>query len=460
MQSEQQQEKSALFVTALTSFMAPFMISSVNVALPAIQSEFGVDAVTLGWIPTSYLLAMAILLVPAGKFADIYGRKKIFLSGVVLYTLASTVAAFVPDVGWLLAMRAGQGMGAALFVTTAMAILTSVVVPQRRGRALGILVSAVYVGLASGPFVGGLMTRYLGWRALFGIMFFLGIGILFVALRNLEGEWAEAKGERFDLVGSLLYGSSVFCLVYGAIRMPALFAGLLLLSGIGLMVIFFLHQSKVESPVFEVRLFRHNRIFLFSSLAALINYAATFAVTFQLSLYLQYVKGMAPHIAGMVLMAQPLIMALFSPWAGKLSDRKEPRVLASMGMAITAAGLAVLATLSLATPVWLIVIVLLVLGFGFALFSSPNMSAIMGSVERRYFGIASGTVATMRLLGQMISMSVATIFLVIFVGRKEIGPDTLPSFLQSMHVCLLLFVLFCVVGIYFSFFRGKKKEEV
>lgn len=157
-------------------------------------------------------------------------------------------------------------------------------------------------------------------------------------------------------------------------------------------------------------------------------------------------------------MAQPVVMALFSPWAGKLSDKKEPRVLASIGMAITAAGLAVFAALSPATPVWLIVIVLLVLGFGFALFSSPNMSAIMGSVERRYFGIASGTVATMRLLGQMISMSVATVFLVIYVGRKEIGPDNLQFFLQSMHSCLLLFVLFCVVGIYFSFFRGTREE--
>lgn len=458
MQSIQQEERSALIVTTLTSFMAPFMISSVNVALPAIQSDFGVDAVTLGWIPTSYLLAMAILLVPAGKLADIYGRKKIFLSGVVLYTLASTVAALVPGVGWLLAMRAAQGMGAAMFVTTAMAILTSVVVPERRGRAIGILVSAVYIGLAAGPFFGGFMTRYLGWRSLFAVMLLLGSGTLYVALRRLHGEWAEARGERFDLVGSLLYGSSVFCLVYGAIRMVSLFATLLLIVGIALMIIFFLHQSRAESPVFEVGLFRDNRTFLFSSLAALINYAATFAVTFQLSLYLQYVKGMAPHMAGTVLMAQPVVMALFSPWAGKLSDSREPRLLASVGMAVTAAGLVVLTTLSAVTSLWLIVLVLVVLGFGFALFSSPNMSAIMGAVERRYFGLASGTVATMRLLGQMVSMAVATVFLVIFVGKKEIGPDNLHLFLQSMHSCLLLFVLFCVAGIYFSFFRGKKEE--
>ncbi|MDD3815591.1 MAG: MFS transporter [Desulfocapsaceae bacterium] len=457
MQSEQQQERSALFVTTLTSFMVPFMISSVNIALPAIQREFSVDAVTLGWIPTSYLLAMAILLVPAGRFGDIYGRKKIFLAGVVLYTVASTLAAFVPNVGWLLTLRAVQGMGAAMFVTTAIAILTSVVAPQRRGRALGILVSAVYVGLATGPFVGGFMTHYLGWRFLFGSMFLLGTGVLYIALRHLEGDWAEARGERFDLVGTLFYCTSVFCLVYGAIRMPTVLASLLLVIGIILMVSFFFHQSRVAFPVFDVRIFRKNRTFLFSSMAALINYAATFAVTFQVSLYLQYVKGMAPHVAGAVLMAQPVIMALFSPWAGKLSDSKEPRILASAGMAITAVGLSVLATLSRATPLWLIVVVLLVLGFGFALFSSPNMSAIMGSVERKYLGLASGTVAVMRLLGQMISMSVATIFLVIFVGKKEIGPNNLQLFLQSMHFCLLLFVLFCVVGIYFSFFRGKKR---
>lgn len=265
MQSVEQQERSALIVTTLTSFMAPFMISSVNVALPAIQSDFGVNAVILGWIPTSYLLAMAILLVPAGKFADIYGRKKIFLSGVVLYTLASTIGAFVPNAGWLLAMRAAQGMGAAMFVTTAMAILTSVVVPERRGRAIGILVSAVYVGLASGPFVGGFMVRYLGWRSLFAVMFFLGIGTLYGALRHLEGEWAEARGERFDLMGSLLYGVSVFCLVYGAIMMVSLPAILLMVTGAVLMSAFFLHQSRVEFPVFEVSLSGTTGPFFFQS---------------------------------------------------------------------------------------------------------------------------------------------------------------------------------------------------
>jgi len=225
--------------------------------------SFTVDAVTLGWIPTSYLLAMAILLVPAGRFGDIYGRKKIFVAGVVLYTVASTLAAFVPDVGWLLTMRAVQGMGAAMFVTTAIAILTSVVAPQRRGRALGILVSAVYVGLATGPFVGGFMTHYLGWRFLFGSMLFLGIGVLYIALRHLEGDWAEARGERFDLVGTFFYCTSVFCLVYGAIRMPTILASLLLVMGIVLMVTFFFHQSRVAFPVFDVRIFCKNRIFPF-----------------------------------------------------------------------------------------------------------------------------------------------------------------------------------------------------
>ena len=208
------------------------------------------------------------------------------------------------------------------------------------------------------------------------------------------------------------------------------------------------------SPVFDVSLFRENRAFLFSSLAALINYAATFAVTFQISLYLQYIKGMSPQAAGSILMAQPVVMALFSSTAGRLSDRIEPRGIASTGMALTALGLAIFAFLHSDSSLWLITCNLVLLGFGFALFSSPNMSAIMGSVKRRQYGLASGTVATMRLLGQMCSMSIATLFLAMFVGRQEIQPSNYPDFLHSMKSCFTFFVLLCLVGTGFSLSRG------
>lgn len=453
------QQKSTLLVTSVTAFMAPFMLSSINVALPAIQKDFTVDAVLLGWIATSYLLATALLLVPAGKFADIYGRRKVFITGVVIYSLGSFIAVFVPDIKWFLAMRIIQGLGAAMFITTGMAILTSVFPPNKRGKVIGILVTAVYVGLATGPFVGGFMTKYIGWHSIFAFMFLLGICSLVVSLRYLKGEWAEAHGEKFDIPGSILYGVSIFFLVYGSTRIPDREAFALVIAGVAGFAFFFRYQDRIEHPIFDVSLFRTNRTFLFSSLAALIHYAATFAVTFQISLYLQYIKGLPPQTAGSILMAQPVMMALFSSHAGRISDRIEPRAIASTGMALTALGLAVFVSLNGDSPLWLIIANLIMLGFGFALFSSPNMSAIMGSVERKQYGLASGTVATMRLLGQMCSMSIATLFLALFVGREEIRPLNYPLFLQSMKYCFAFFVVLCVIGIGFSLFRGKINIE-
>jgi EmrB/QacA subfamily drug resistance transporter len=451
-------QRSTLIVTTVTAFMAPFMLSSVNVALPALQAEFAADAVLLGWIATAYLLATAMVLVPAGKFADIHGRKKVFLAGIVVYTLGSFFAVLAPDIRWFLAMRAVQGLGAALFVTTSMALIASVFPPEKRGKGIGILVTAVYAGLATGPFAGGLLVQHFGWRSLFWVMLLLGTGSLLLALRFLRGEWAEAREEKFDLAGSLIYAAAVFCLVYGGTRMPEQVAWLLAAAGLLGLYLFFRLQRKAASPIFPVTLLQENRVFLFSSLAALIHYGATFAVTFQLSIYLQYIKEMTPKSAGMVLMIQPVVMALFSAPAGRLSDRVEPRLLASTGMALTALGLAVFVLLGEQTPVWLVAGNLALLGFGFALFSSPNMSAIMGAVARRQYGLASGTVATMRLLGQMGSMTVATIFLSIFIGRETIRPDNYPLFLASMHACFLFFVLLCTVGIIFSLLRGSLRQ--
>ena len=458
MPQEDTLQKSTLIVTTVTAFMAPFMLSSVNVALPAIQADLGANAILLGWTATAYLLATAIVLVPAGKFADIYGRKKVFLRGGIIYTLGSFLAVFAPNIEWLLAMRVVQGLGAAMFITTGMAILTSVLPPAKRGKGIGILVTSVYVGLATGPFAGGFLTKFLGWRSLFAFMVLLGLGSIHVTVSRLQGEWAEARGEKFDRAGSLLYAVSIFLLVYGATRIIEITTALLFVAGCLGLVFFYGQQKRTPHPLVEVTLFSQNHTFLFSSLAALIHYAATFAVTFQISLFLQYIKGMEPQAAGTVLMIQPVMMALLSAQAGKLSDRIEPRVLASAGMSLTALGLAFFAFLAETTPLWQISANLALLGFGFALFSSPNMSAIMGSVERRQYGVASGTVATMRLLGQMCSMAIATVFLAIFIGRAQIQPYNYSLFQTSMRSCFALFVVLCVIGIGFSLFRGEIRK--
>jgi EmrB/QacA subfamily drug resistance transporter len=452
-------EKSALFVATLTSFMGPFTISSVNVALPTIQTEFSADAILLSWVATSYLLAIAVFLVPFGKIADIYGRKKIFSRGVVLYTLSSLLAAFSVSIRMLIFMRVLQGIGAAMFVTTGMAIITSIFPPSRRGRAIGIYVSAVYIGLSVGPFAGGFITRYLGWRSIFAVVVPFGAASVFMTIKYLKGEWADARGETLDIRGSVLYGVSILILIYGASLLPRIVAVYLMLAGLGGLGLFIRHELRVPYPVFEVKLFSQNRLFTFSSLAALINYSATFALTFLLSLYLQYIKGIPPQYAGSILIAQPIVMAFFSPLAGRLSDRIEPRLIASTGMLITVIGLIFFVFIGPNTSKLMIVLILAFLGFGFALFSSPNMNAIMGSVEKRHLGIASGTVATMRLLGQMVSMAIAMVVFSVFIGREQITPANYSEFLKSVRVSFLIFSLMCMLGLLFSLMRGELRKE-
>ena len=458
MPENQTQEKSALFVATLTSFMGPFVISSINVALPAIQKEFSATAVQLSWIATALLLATAVMLVPMGRIADLYGRKRIFAWGLALFTLSSIFAGFSRSIEMLIFARVIQGASSAMFVTTGMAILTSIFPPQKRGRVIGIYVSAVYIGLSVGPFAGGILTQHIGWRYLFFLVGPFGIASLYITLRYLKGEWADARGETFDVVGSVLYGISILLVVYGASKLPDFKAIYFILVGVASLAVFIWQELRVQFPVFEVKLFSKNKLFAFSSLAALINYSATFAVAFLLSLYLQYIKGMSPQLAGTILVAQPIIMAVFSPLAGKWSDRVEPRKIASTGMAITAVGLFLLLFINSNTPILFIIGTLAMLGFGFAMFSSPNMSAIMGSVEKRFFGIASGAVSTMRLLGQMVSMAVAMVLFSIFIGHEEISPVNYHLFLKGVKVSFLISAVLCVIGVFFSFFRGELRK--
>ena len=451
-------ERSALCVAILTSFVGPFMISAVNVALPAIQAELGLNAVELGWIGTAYLLAMAVTLLPMGKIADIHGRKKIFASGLAVYTLGATLAAFAQSGTWLIGLRVVQGVGAAMFITTGMAILTSIFPPARRGRVLGMYVAAVYVGLSVGPFVGGLLTHHFGWRSIFLLMLPLGAGCTAITLRLLKGEWADARAQRLDVAGTLIYSLAILSLVYGASILPGRTGAVLLVVGLAALLLFWRQQRHAPFPIFEVSLLVANRTFAFSSLAALLNYSATFAVTFLMSLYLQYIKGLSPQSAGMVLMAQPVMMALFSPVAGRLSDRLEPRLLASAGMALTVVGMVVFLRLDADWSIAPIIVNLMLLGFGFALFSSPNMSAIMGSVDKQHYGLASGTVATMRLLGQMVSMAAATVVLALLVGREAIEPSRYDRLILSITTMFAISALLCTAGIFFSLFRGRLRH--
>jgi EmrB/QacA subfamily drug resistance transporter len=447
--------RTALTIATLTSFMTPFMGSSINIALPAIEAHFKMDALLLTWVATSYLLAAAVSLVPFGRAADIHGRKKIFAYGIVIFTGASFLCAVAFSSAALIVFRVIQGIGSAMIFATGIAMLTSVFPQRERGKVLGINVGAVYVGLSAGPFLGGFLTQHLTWRSVFLVNVPMGVIIIALLLWKLKQEWAEAKGEKFDLAGSIIYAVGIVGIMYGISLLPAPKGAWLILTGVVALAAFAKWEIKTASPVFQMRFFTTNRVFTYSSLAALINYSATFAITFLLSLYLQHVKGLSPQNAGLLLVAQPIVMAAFSPLAGWLSDRIEPRIVASIGMALTTLALILFTRLDQNASLAFIVARLALLGFGLALFSSPNTNAIMGSVEKKFYGIASGTVGTMRLLGMVISMAIATLVFALLIGRVPLSAKVHPAFLQSLKVAFWIFSVLCFGGIFASLVRGR-----
>jgi MFS family permease len=351
-------------------------------------------------------------------------------------------------------------VGAALSSTTGLAILVSAFPPRQRGRVLGYSVSAVYLGLALGPFAGGIITQYLGWRYIFYASVIMGLITITISSLFLGKDPDVSASERkIDLKGTLFYMAGLVALVFGSSRIPSLAGWSLMAGGIVSLLTFWFLEKRSAHPIFDTRLFTQNRLFAFSNLAALINYSATFAIVFLMSLFLQKITGLSPIDAGTVMVAQPAVMALFSPVAGRLSDRIEPRYLATLGMSICTTGLAAFAFLGAGTPVWVIIAGLAWVGFGFALFSSPNMNTIMSAVDRTRYGLASGVSATMRVVGQIVSMTVATLFFAAFLGKQAV--ETVPDhlFILAVRWAFLTFALISIVGIYFSYQRGKLNRE-
>lgn len=450
-------KRTALLVAALSSLLVPFLSSSINIALPSISREFRMTAVTMGWVPTAFLLSACVFLLPLGKVADLYGRKRIFVCGMVALTFSSLLGAVAGSAWVLILSRVIQGVGAAMIFGTTIAILTSTYPPGERGFALGVTVAAVYVGLSIGPFFGGLLTQHLGWRSIFLVNIPICLLVILFTLLGLKGEWTVGRNGPYDFMGAFIYGVALVAIMYGFSLLPSRYGFVSIFFGICGLLGFVLWETRVADPLLSIDLFRSNRVFVLSNLAALISYSATFAVSFLVSLYLQYIKGMSAQSAGVVLVTQPVVQALLSPFAGRLSDRIEPRVVASAGMSLTVVGLFVCSLFAYHTPLSLIVATLGILGFGFALFSSPNTNAIMGSVERRFYGLASGMVATMRLMGQMLSMGITVLVFALCLGSARISEQLYPLFLQSLQAIFLCFACLCLGGVVASCYRGKMR---
>ena len=450
---------SILIITSLAYFQMPVMIMALNVALPSIGREFTLDSVLLGWLSIAPAMSSAMLVIPAGKISDIYGRKKIFLYGIIACTATSLFLAFSDSMLSLIVWRFGQGIGAAMVIASVTAIVSSVFSATEKGKALGISAAAVYAGQSCAPFIGGLLTEYFGWRSIFIVTVPSGIIVIFFILWKFKGEWAEAYGDKIDFIGVLIYAATLFMVIYGFSSLTDTLGIWAIVLGIFGLLAFIKWESIVNNPILDLNLFKKSRTFSISNLAAFINYSAVHAVAFLLSLYLQYNKGFSPRDAGLILISQPIIQAIFSPLAGRLADRTEPRVVASIGMALTTVGLLSFVFLTEDTSLIYILSGLFMVGSGLSIFVTPNTKAIMESVEKRYYGVASATMATSRQVGMLFSMAITMLVFSLIIGRVEVTPEYFGAFLKSMKTIFFIFVSLGILAVFASLSRGKSETK-
>ena len=448
----------ALLVTSNSAFFSAFVGSALTVALPALGKEFSLNASQLGWVITTYILPMAILLLPMGRLADLAGRKRLFFLGNLIFTVTSVLSVLARGPVLFFFSRFLQGVGASMISSNSAAILSAVTPPTKRGQALGINTAMVYLGLSVGPFVGGILISLWGWRLIYLVT--IGFGILNTLLipRLLPQENLK-KGHPFDLTGAALYSLALFLFIPGTAKLPFLTGFLLLLGSLSLVPLFLFQQRRSPFPLIDKSLLRGNSLFLLTNLTTFIHYASIWASSFLLTLYLQNVRSLSPQTTGLILLTQPVIMFLLSPITGSLSDRMEPRILASSGMVLTTLSLASMAFLTPSTPLSLVVGSLLLLGFGYGLFSSPNTNAIMGSVEKKDFGFAAASLGTMRLTGQSLSMSLAMVVLALIVGNRPLTQEASPQLVQAMRVVFCIQAPLAALGIFTSLSRGAVRKK-
>lgn len=448
-------KRAILIVTCSGAFLFPFMGSTVVVALPVIGVDLEMTAVELAWVPTAFLLTSALLLVPFGRFADMRGRRRVFITGVAMYVVGGIVAWTAQTGTVLVFSRVIQGSGGAMLGSTSLAILSSAYGPGERGKALGINAASIYSGLSLGPVVGGLITQSLGWRGVFLVQIPLGLVLLVAALAKLPAQKPITEIVPFDWKGLGAYAMFLLGLMYGLTELPnAIGYGFVAAGVLGFLIL--LRVERVSpNPLVDIELFRSNLSFALSNVAAFLNYAAIHAASFLLSLYLQIVTGLSPRYAGLTLLAMPVVQAVLSPMAGRLSDRIEPRVLASAGMAVTVMGLVALTGLGTDSSLYRVVAGLALLGFGVALFSSPNTNAVMSSVPQEKYGLGAATLSTTRQMGMVMSMGVAMLVLNAIVGEVNVGLTPIPAFVSAIKFVFAISAVLCCVGVVASLKRGR-----
>jgi EmrB/QacA subfamily drug resistance transporter len=456
-----------LSTVSVGTFMATLDGSIVNVSLPSIRTAFGIDLATVEWIVVAYLLVVGSLLLPMGRLGEVAGFRTVYLYGFAIFTVASVCCGLAPTPLVLIVFRAVQGIGAAAIMAMGPAIVARTFPPGERGRALGFNAVSVSVGLTLGPALGGILTATGSWRAIFLVNLPVGLFAIAWAARILPAE-AERRRQSFDIPGAVLLSGAFFSLLLGLTEGEAwgwssgpvlgLF-GLALALGIAFVVV----ELRTPAPMFDLALFRI-RAFSAGLASVVFAYMGLFAAMFLLPFLLQGPSGFNPIEAGLLLTPIPLTTALVAPLSGSLSDRIGSRLPASLGLAVMAIGLLLLARLPPGFSVPDLVWRLVVIGVGQGLFTSPNSAAVLSAIPRGRVGTASGTVAQMRVTGQAlgIAMSGAIVTSRFAAHMAETGgtSEAARSVAQGLAIrdAFAVAAAICSIGILTSLVRGGRAE--
>lgn len=447
-----------LVICTVLSFFTVFAVNAVTIVIPSIASEYHMSNIIQNWVTIIFLLVVAVLSVPAGQISGKYGLKKLTIVSVILFIIISIANVLVTSQEQFLACRLILGISLAFINVTSMAMIVSAFPPEERGTALGINITGVYIGLSLSPVLGGILNYNLGWRSvvLFGVPFLFVILVLL--LTRISDEWITFKGIPIDIKGSLSYGVGMALFMYGFTILNTQQGIILTVLGIAILVVFGIIELRQNHPVFDIRFFKNHK-FLSANFASLCAYLATYAVTTILNYHLQYIKGLDSQTAGIILLAAPLCQVVLAPIAGRLSDKFVPQILAAMGMALGTISLFLFSSLNAQTPMLYLIISMIVYGIGFGLFSPPNTNVIMGSVPPKDTSIASASVATMRTVGQAMSMGILTLVFAFVMGDVPIIEKYYPLLTQSCQITCIICVVLCVLSVFASFVGFKSQTE-
>ena len=442
-----------LLACCIAGFISPLLTSMINLAIPSIASEFAISAHDRGWLVMTFFLSSVAFLVPVSRIADLYGKKKIFIIGIVVVLISSLMSAIATSFAILLVWRVVAGIGTAAISTTSIAMIVQIYPRSQRGLPLALNTMCIYIGASMGPGLGGLLTETFGWQSIFFSLIPFSVAA-FVAILFFKKDFKTSEGEPFDIKGSVLYALGIMALMYGIITLPDRLSPAFIAGGAVLLIAFFNFETRSKYPALNVGLFK-GKVFRRSSIAAFLNYGSSYAVIFTLSQYLQDIGGMSPGTAGLIILLQPAVQAVVTPFAGRTSDKINPRILTTMGMIMMCIGTGLMITLTVNVNEQMlkVYIILLCTGLGYALFSTPNTNLIMGNVSPKNYTESSGVISVMRQVGMMSSVAIMVCMISVMMGTTTvIDPSTYGQFMDAIRYSFIVCFLLAVAGAFMTWF--------